>query len=119
MMRPAFLIILAFTAFLVSCSGDGPSGVESEVEVLGTVVVFVHWQDKGLADMRVELVEPGIELKTDGRGIAEFIVPAGRYTVRAYDINQGGPALQYVDTEIVLEPQRSVRVEIVDCLPCV
>jgi len=118
-MKPGFLIILAFTTMLVSCSGDGPSGVTSEIDVLGTVVVFVHWEDQGVQDMRVELVEPGIELTTDREGIAEFIVPAGHYTVRAYDINLGGPALNHVDREIVVEPQRSVRVEIVDCLPCV
>jgi hypothetical protein len=118
-MKLAFSILLMLATFLVSCSEHDPVGLPSEEKVPGTVVVFVHWDGQGLEDMRVELVELAIELETDREGLAEFLVPAGRYTLRAYDINQGGPALDHVDTEIVVQPNKTVWIEIVNCLPCV
>jgi hypothetical protein len=118
-MKLTLVIAMIVATFVVSCSEDDPAGVPSQTDVYGTVVVFVHWNGQGLADMRVGLVEPGIELKTDEEGLAEFVVPAGRYTLRAYDINQGGPGLRHVDTDVMVEPEHTVRVEIANCLPCV
>ena len=69
--------------------------------------------------MRVELVEAGMELKTNQDGLAEFVVPAGRYTLRAYEIIRGGPGLPYVDMDVTVEKKRVTRVEILNCLPCV
>lgn len=119
-MRLTFvIIIMALATLTVSCSGDDPAAVESGTTIPGTVVVFVYWDGQGLPNMRVELVELGIERKTDQEGLAEFVVPSGSYTLRAYDINQGGPALRHLDTEIVVEPLGTNRVEIANCLPCV
>lgn len=118
-MRRIFLIMLIVAAFAVSCSHDDPAGVQSTNTATGTVVAYVHWDRQGLADMRVELVELGMELKTNSEGLARFEVPPGQYTLRAYDINQGGPALRYVDNDVVVRPKQTTRVDIVDCLPCV
>lgn len=118
-MRLILLIIPILAVFVVSCGENNATDVPFKSNEPGTVVVFVHWNHFGLADMRVELVEPGIELKTNREGIAEFVVPAGRYTLRAYNINQGGPALHHLDTDIVVESKRTTRIEIVNCLPCV
>ena len=118
-MKLAFVILSMLGTFLVSCSDHNPVESPSEEPIPGTVVVFIHWDNQGLEDMRVELVDLGIELKTDSEGLAEFVVPPGRYTVRAYDINQGGPVLDHIDTEIVVQPYQTVRIEIVNCLPCV
>jgi hypothetical protein len=40
----------------------------------------------------MELVEIGETRRTDANGIAVFTVSVGDYVLRAYDINQGGPA---------------------------
>jgi hypothetical protein len=109
-------VILAVLS--VSCSRDDSAGVAPDGGNPGTVVVYVFYDGQGLPDMRVELLELGVELKTNAEGLAEFQAPAGQYTVRAYDINSGGPPL-YVDRAIVVEPDRTTRVEIFNCLPCV
>ena len=85
----------------------------------GNVVVYVHWDHQGLPDKSVELLGLHLVLKTNEAGIAEFVAPVGDYTLRAYDINRGGPALWYLDTEITVTSGQEVRVDIVDCLPCV
>ena len=61
----------------------------------------------------------GIVSTTDEEGLAEFVVPIGDYTLRAYDINRGGPVLRYIDQKITVIPNDEIRVDVVDCLPCV
>jgi hypothetical protein len=85
----------------------------------GKVVVHVHWDGQGLPGKRVEVVELKRVKTTNDEGLAEFFLPAGNYTLRAYEINRGGPALRYVDTDIKVTAGEEIRVEIVDCLPCV
>lgn len=111
--------MVCFGAATISCgSSDGsPQSVDRPVD--GTILVHVYWDGSGLAGKRVELVEPGVESTTDKNGLARFDVPPGEYTVRAYEINHGGPGLPYYDTEVRVSAGGTVRVEIVDCLPCV
>ncbi len=110
----------------ISCSDSGIVGSERSESTgrpksleSGTVIVFVHWQSEGLAGKRVEIVELERTATTDETGLAEFVVPIGTYTVRAYEINRGGPVLWFVDTEISVSPKEETRVDVVDCLPCV
>ena len=91
----------------------------SKCKAVGTVLVHVHWDGQGLAGKRVELLELHRALTTDEEGFAKFVVPVGDYTLRAYEINRGGPAMLYVDTKVTVVRNQVLRVEIVDCLPCV
>ena len=85
----------------------------------GTLVVRVVWDGQGVPDKRVEVLEVNLAGKTDGSDYATFDLPAGRYTVRAYDINRGGPPRLYIDTTVNIMAGKEVRIELLDCLPCV
>jgi hypothetical protein len=85
----------------------------------GGLVVYVYWDDQGLSGKRVELIELHKARTTDKSGLAKFVVPPGEYTVRVYDINRGGPALQFIDTPVSITSGEEARLEIFDCLPCV
>ena len=85
----------------------------------GTIAVYVHWQENGVAGKRVEVLETGQATTTDNNGTAHFRVAAGTYTVRVYEINRGGPVLSYIDTKVMVPAYRRVPVDVVDCLPCV
>jgi hypothetical protein len=124
-MKRTVLIPLA-CLLAISCSDSITGPVEQPTEssqrkmfAVGTVVVRVQWDGQGLPNKRVELVELKLVMTTDEEGFAEFIVPIGDYTLRAYEINRGGPAMLHVDTPVTVKPNDVVRVEIVDCLPCV
>jgi len=79
--------------------------------------VFVHWQDQGVPDRRLEIVELHVTQLTDRDGVADFLLPAGTYTLRAY-VNTGGPG-GYSDVSVTVRWGATERVEVADCLPCV
>ena len=83
----------------------------------GRLEVFVYWQDQGLADRRLEIVELGLVKFTDAAGVAVFGLQPGSYTLRA-DVNSGGPPL-HRDFAVTMRPGRSERLVVPDCLPCV
>ena len=85
----------------------------------GRLVVRVFWDDQGVPDKRVEVLELHLTGKTDEAGYATFDLPAGEYTLRAYDINRGGPPMLYIDTSVSIPAGKEVRIEVLDCLPCV
>src|SRR5207247_5625864 len=82
------------------------------------LVVYVHWGSMGLAQKRIEVVELSVVKLTDTSGIAEFTLPAGSYTLRAYGINTPGPPPAYVDFAVKTTPGDTTRVDVVDCLVC-
>jgi len=84
----------------------------------GKIRAFVHWQGTGIAGIQVALLETKDTLLTDSTGHAEFSVPSGRYTLRAFGINRGGPLSLFLDFDIVVFPGETTDVDIVDCLPC-
>ena len=114
MRRGTIALALAGIA-LMSCEVSRTTGPiplnDSRLEV------YVHWGDNGLADRRLEILELGLERFTDETGIAEFLLPAGTYTLRAY-VNRGGPS-SWLDVNVTTTPGRTTRIEIVDCTPCV
>jgi hypothetical protein len=110
-----FIALFAWMSLFASCGGTGTDPSSSS----GTLVVYIFWGDQGLSDKKVELLELHQTSATDKAGLAEFIAPAGDYTLRAYDINRGGPALQFVDIPVTITSGHEVRVKVADCLPCV
>src|SRR6185436_2507283 len=64
------------------------------------VTAYVHWQEEGLPGKKLEMVEAGKVKLTDSTGHAYFTVPAGVYTLRAYEINRGGPVLRSIDFSV-------------------
>ena len=85
----------------------------------GKLVVRVVWDGRGVPDKRVEVLELHLTGTTDEAGYAKFELPAGDYIVRAYDIIRGGPAMLYIDTKVTIVAGKEVRIEVLDCLPCV
>ncbi len=124
MRHPALIPALLLAVLAIACDESSPftpaeKAARPRSLESGTVLVYVHWQEQGLPDKRVELVELGIVLTTNGEGLAEFVVPIGDYTLRAYEINRGGPSLHYIDQKITVTSNEEIRVDVVDCLPCV
>jgi hypothetical protein len=123
-MRWAFLIPSVCALALASCSETSPNDPSAELTSrllveTGKVVVFVNWNGDGIPNKRVEIVELHMVKTTNEKGVAEFVVPVGDYTVRAYDINRGGPAMLFVDTKVTVSFGVEFLVEVVDCLACV
>lgn len=104
--------ILALSLVLLGCSDKG-------VEPTPTLIIAkVHWQDQGIPDIPIVLVQTGDSLKTDSTGVAVFSVTPGPYTIRAYGINRGGPVLRWIDFDVEAKKGGTAFVDIVDCLPC-
>jgi len=125
MMRIAFLLAAMCAATLAtSCGENGPAAPSTDLNTrllseTGKVVVRVHWENEGLPGKLVEIVELGLVRTTNEDGLAKFAVPAGSYTARVYEINRGGPPMHFVDTKVTVTIGDEVRVEVVDCIPCV
>ena len=83
----------------------------------GELITFVHWQNQGLPDRRVEIVELGQVQVTNARGVAKFTLPPGVYTLHA-DVNGPGPPIG-VDLSVTVRRGQTTRIEVIDCLPCV
>jgi hypothetical protein len=107
---PALLVAI----FFASCDQEPTQPPAAAANVLA----YVHWQEEGLAGKKLELLEAGDVKLTDSTGRALFIVHAGSYTLRAYDINRGGPAYRNIDFNVKAAAGDTVTVDIVDCLPC-
>lgn len=113
-MRTLERIALALACLASGSCGESPDAprVDSRLEV------YVHWNDEGLADKRLELLQLHLEKLTDDRGVAVFLVPTGKYTLRAYQINTPGPGLPYVDFTVTTIRDQTTRLEVVDCVVC-
>ena len=101
---------------LVSCGDDTTRPRDREA---GEVVVYIQWLGHGIPGKQVDIVETGDSKVTNEMGLAIFDLPVGPYTVRAYNINRGGPCCDHVDEKVAVLSDRTTHVEILDCLPCV
>ena len=112
------LTIFLFSLTLLGCSDKG---VEPTTPILFPTVIIakVHWQDQGIPNIPVVLVETGDTVRTDSSGLAVFSVSPGKYVIRAFGINRGGPILQHIDFDVEAKKGETAIVDIVDCLPCV
>ena len=55
---------------------------------------------------------------TDENGLAQFRVPAGSYTVRAYALGEPGPGRPFVEQKVEVQSAVEGRVEFNDCTMC-
>jgi hypothetical protein len=108
---------LMILAVLLTASCQDATAPVGQLES-GKLIVRVVWDGQGVPDKRVEVLELDLTGTTDAAGYATFELPQGDYTLRAYDINRGGPA-QHIDTTVTIEARHAVRIEIQDCVPCV
>ena len=84
----------------------------------GWLDVHVYAGQTGEAGKTIEVRGTGLSQKTDAGGRAVFEVGAGTHTVRAYDINQGGPCCAYVDRDAAVVDGDTTRVDFFDCPEC-
>jgi hypothetical protein len=110
------ITLLLLGVMIAGCNDFPPSGPPQPT---GIIVVNVHWQSQGVADIPVVVVQTGDSVRTGTNGLAVFPVPGGHYIVRAYGINRGGPVLLKTDFDVDVKPGEVTFVDIVDCLPCV
>ena len=115
-MKQIASVVLALACCLaVSCRERSPQEPTAD----SRLQVYVHWDETGLAEKRVEVLELSLVRLTDRSGIAEFQLPAGTYTLRAHEINRPGPPPAHVDMKVTTARGELTRVEVVDCIPCV
>ena len=117
-MRITLSVLTICAALTLSCSKTGSFVQPVEKVQSGEIVVYISEQGQGLSGKRVELLELHLEARTDNTGIARFEVPVGHYTVRAYDINSGGPSF-YHDTRVTVKANKATRIEVMNCSICV
>jgi len=107
---PIFLVFLLLT----SCGEiSDPSPL-----AFSRITAYVHWDYHGLEGKKIQLVQTGETKYTDSNGEAAFSVAAGKYVLRAFDINRGGPCCGSIDFDVQVNPGEHVTVDIFDCLPC-
>ena len=110
------LTIFLFALALLGCSDEG---TETPPLIYPTLIVAkVHWGDQAIPDIPVVLVGTGDSVRTDSSGQAVFSVSPGKYVLRAYGINRGGPVFRYIDFDVDAKQGETTFVDIVDCLPC-
>jgi hypothetical protein len=109
----AFIPFLLATSAAMRCG----TGVEPPPPS-GGIVVHIYWDDRGVSGKKVELVELHRTGTTNDKGLVRFVAAPGEYTLRAYEINRGGPMLGFIETPVTITAGRDERVDIVDCLPC-
>jgi hypothetical protein len=111
--KMTMVVLILCCAASVSCVDRSPIAplVGSRLEV------HVSWQGQSLPDRRLEILELGLEQKTNAEGIALFSLAAGSHTLRAF-VNAGGPAA-FRDFSVTTRAGETEHVEVADCLPCV
>ncbi len=115
-MRKLLLIGLMIIVLLSISCNENPFPPK---QPMSQIVAYVHWQDQGLAGKKIVLLGTTDTGYTDTNGYAKFLVPAGRYTLRAFYINRGGPCCGSIDFDVDIVPGEVKQIDIVDCLPCV
>ncbi len=106
--------VLLIATLLAACS-EKPTEVTS---VPSHITVYVYWAGQGLSGKQVALLQTADTLTTDSAGLATFTIPPGRYTVRAFNINRGGPAYRYIDFDVEARAGDTTRLNVFDCLAC-
>jgi hypothetical protein len=112
-MKKIFTLLLLS---LLSACKDTPS---QPPQFRSRIVAYVHWGDQPLAGKQIKLLQTGETKLTDSNGLLEFSVPGGKYILRAFDINRGGPSLRSVDFNADVQLGQTVKIDIPDCLDCV
>jgi len=115
-MKKQLCIVILAVPFLLAVQGC--KGINEPAKD-AKIVVLVHWEASPIEGKKVEIVETAEIRFTDNTGFAEIAVLPGNYTVRIYEINQGGPCCAYVDLTVSVNAGETRALDVVDCLPCV
>ncbi len=115
MIRRLTIFLLALTVVGCNDKGEEPT---TPIQLPTLIIAKVHWGEEGVPNIPVVLVETGDTVRTDSSGLAIFSVSPGKYVVRAFGINRGGPILQHIDFDVEVGRGKTATVDIVDCLPC-
>ena len=113
-----FAILFAACGLLAGAACDKDPTPAAPVQP-ATLSVVVHFGDEGIPGKQIDVLETGLSGTTDDSGQVTFTLPPGRYTVRAYGINQGGPVYHHVDQTVDVARGKPTVVKIFDCLTCV
>ena len=86
-------------------------------------VLLVHVTENGVApapDKRIEIRGALLSQSqsTDQNGEAVFLVRAGSYVVRAYEIGTPGQGPSFAERSVVVQSARASRAEFNDCTMC-
>lgn len=112
-MKSLLFVTFIFLAFFsLRCTDIGGPAAEAKI------TVFVHWGDMPISEKKVEVIQTGEVKLTNEKGLAQFKVLPGSYTIRVYGINRGGPAVIFVDFNVEVKVSESRMLDVVDCLPC-
>jgi hypothetical protein len=114
MIKASQLLIAAFVIMTALQCRD--LGVDEITQA--KITVYVHWGETPIPGIKVELVQTGESMLTDGRGLAVFVVQPGSYVIRVYGINRGGPVSLFVDFNVEVKAGESGSVDVVDCIAC-
>lgn len=117
MIRSGFTI--CFLAAPLFLAVFGCSEISDPADTEATITVLVQFGDTSIPGKKVELLETGEAKETDQRGRAEFKVIPGRYTLRVYGINRGGPGLLNIDLDVEARASETSTIRVFDCPPCV
>jgi hypothetical protein len=85
------------------------------------IIVFVHGgsDDFPVGGIKVELVERGEVRRTSEKGLAEFQVNPGNYTIRVYDLESPGPrALRTEEFLVEVREGEDRMIKVFDCVGC-
>jgi hypothetical protein len=69
-------------------------------------------------ETRGALLDRAQSQTTDANGEAVFIVRAGTYVVRAYEIGTPGPGRPYVEQSVEVAPAQTSHAQFYDCTMC-
>jgi hypothetical protein len=108
------LMILPILLAIQDCKGVNEPASEG-----AKIIVLVQWENSPVEGKKVEVIETGQVSTTDNNGVAAMSVLPGSYTVRVYEINQGGPCCAYLDLDVTVTADETITLGVVDCLPCV
>lgn len=116
-MRRALLGFLLIALGTAGCGSDPDT--PAAPEPTARLTVFVYWQNAGVPDKHVEVLEAHLWARTDADGLVHFAIPPGEYTLRIHELGVPGPGRPWMDFPFRIRGQRAVRIEVLDCQLCV
>ncbi len=118
-MKPSVFLLLIFASCSDTSTQSQSGGQQSGEQVFSQIVVYVHFNADPSVGKKIVLLPPGDTTLTDSSGQARFSVPAGKYTIQAFDIGGPGPARGQKNFDITTTPGETTKVDIFDCRNCV
>ena len=112
----AFLLLAFLLTSNVHCLDLGTSVPAPQQQI----VIFVYTNSQTpVSGIQVEIVQTKESKVTDAKGLAEFVVSPGDYTVRIYGLNGPGPTLFSKDFPVTVRKGETQKLSVFDCLECV